>query len=338
MQQGKQIMLADYNETGSTGIYQLKRLWSKAIAGQETINKYPGEIALETALIDILGMGLLPTYQYLFTHRPDFESFEQWVIAQSNGDIPAETIKQCNSLFCNNYIIQQNPLAPVLTQEDLVFWDEQGYVIVKQAIDQQDCMLSRKAILDYLGMDEQDEASWYKNNNTLQGIMVPLYRNAIIDKNRNADKIKRAFEQLWNRSDLIVTADKCGFNPPDKPGFTFRGTGLHWDVSLATPIPFGTQGILYLTDTAANQGALTVVPGFHKSIEHWLRELPDHINPREEDFSAYNPTPIAANAGDFIIWNHKLPHGASPNKARLPRIVQYINWYAPLQALQQDWV
>jgi hypothetical protein len=47
MQRGKQIMLADYNETGSTGIYQLKRLWSKAIAGQETINKYPNEIALE---------------------------------------------------------------------------------------------------------------------------------------------------------------------------------------------------------------------------------------------------------------------------------------------------
>ena len=338
MQPGKQIKIADYHETGSTGIYQLKRLWSKAIAGQEITDKYPGEIVLETALIDILGIGLLPTYQYLYTHRPDFESFEQWVITQSNGHIPAETIKQCNSLFANNSIIQEKPLTPVLTKEDLAFWDEQGYVIVKQAIDQQDCMDSRKAILNYLGMDEQDEASWYKNNNTLQGIMVPLYQNAFIEKNRKADKIKKAFEQLWNRSDLIVTSDKCGFNPPEKPGYTFRGTGLHWDVSLATPIPFGTQGILYLTDTAANQGALTVVPGFHKKIEHWLKELPDHINPREVDFSAYNPTPIAANAGDFIIWNHKLPHGASPNKARLPRIVQYINWYAPLQALQQVWV
>ena len=32
-------------------------------------------------------------------------------------------------------------------------------------------------------------------------------------------------------------------------GFKFRGPDLHWDCSVKTPIPFGTQGILYLTDT-----------------------------------------------------------------------------------------
>ena len=172
----------------------------------------------------------------------------------------------------------------------------------------------------------------------MQGIMVNLYRNTAIDNNRNSPRIRRAFEQLWNRTGLVVTTDKCGFNPPETATFKYRGTGLHWDVSLATPIPFGTQGILYLTDTAANQGALTLIPGFHKIIESWLCSLPENSNPRDVDLSTFGTTPVAALSGDFIIWNHKLPHGSSPNKASLPRIVQYINWYAPLKEQQPEWI
>ncbi len=331
-------VLAASTDTGTTGIYQLKRLWSKAIAGQDIVNQYPEEYGLDNALIDILGIGLLPTYQYLYGQKPGFESFENWVIAHAGGHITDFTIQQCNALFQNKSTHHQNIIADVLTPNDMVFWQTHGYVIIKNAVTPQDCAASRKAIMDYLEMDEMDETTWYKEGSSMQGIMVPLYRNAAIDKNRNSPVIKRAFEQLWNRTDLIVTTDKCGFNPPETASFKYRGIGLHWDVSLATPIPFGTQGILYLTDTAVNQGALTVVPGFQNNMQSWLKELPEHVNPREVDLSSFNPIPIAANAGDFIIWNHLLPHDSSPNKASLPRIVQYLNWYAPLADVQNEWI
>jgi hypothetical protein len=293
---------------------------------------------LDNALIDILGIGLLPTYRFLFEQKPDFYSFEKWVIAHTKGGITAETIELCNRLSANKICCEQSITADVLTPEDIAFWEANGYVIIKNAVTPQDCAASRKAIMDFLEMDENNVTTWYKENSDMQGIMVPMYRNAAIDKNRNSPIIKRAFEQLWNRTDLIVTTDKCGFNPPETETFKYRGTGLHWDVSLATPIPFGTQGILYLTDTAANQGAFTVIPGFHNNIENWLKELPENVNPREADLSLFNPIPIAANAGDFIIWNHKLPHGSSPNKASLPRVVQYIYWYAPLADVQNEWI
>jgi len=177
-------------------------------------------------------------------------------------------------LFQNKSTHHQNITADVLTPNDIVFWQTHGYVIIKNAVTPQDCAASRKAIMDYLEMDEVDETTWYKESGSMQGIMVPLYRNAAIDKNRNSPVIKRAFEQLWNRTDLIVTTDKCGFNPPETASFKYRGIGLHWDVSLATPIPFGTQGILYLTDTAVNQSTLTVVPGFQNNIQTGLKELP----------------------------------------------------------------
>lgn len=338
MKPASDFVLAASTETGSTGIYQLKRLWSKAMAGPDIVNLYPDEMQLDSSLIDILGIGLLPMYQFLYGQKPDFESFENWVTAHANGYIAAETVQRCNALFENRNTEEQPVIADVLTPDDIRFWETHGYVIIRNAVTPPDAAAARKAILDHLEMDEQDVKSWYKENESMQGIMVALYRNEAIDKNRNSPKIKKAFEQLWKCSSLVVTTDKCGFNPPETASFKYRGIGLHWDVSLATPIPFGTQGILYLTDTAAHQGALTLVPGFQKTLENWLHALPENVNPREADLSEFGPTPIAANAGDFIIWNHKLPHCSSPNRANLPRIVQYINWYDPLQKIQDNWI
>ena len=307
------------------------------MAGAHVAGKYPEEAVVESMLIDILGTGLLPTYRFLYEHRPDFESFEQWVLAHSNITIDGTVVARCNTLFANNKNANEVVAADVLSAEDMLFWEQQGYVIVKNAVSKEDAAAARKAIMDFLKMDEEDAASWYNTDGDMQGIMVNLYKDAAINKNRHSPRIQKAFEQLWNSTGLVVTADKCGFNPPETEAYKYRGTDLHWDVSLATPIPFGTQGILYLTDTAANQGALTVIPSFHKFIENWLLALPPGVNARQTDFSTYDTMAVAAGAGDLIIWNHKLPHASSPNKAAFPRIVQYINWYNPFEKSQTEW-
>ncbi len=107
---------------------------------------------------------------------------------------------------------------------------------------------------------------------------------------------------------------------------------MHWDLPLTLPVPFGTQGMIYLTDTTAEQGAFCCVPGFHLQISDWLRQQPSQ-DPTQLQMQRWSDWPvqaIAAKAGDLIIWHHALPHGASANKADLPRMVQYINCY-PLQ-------
>jgi Phytanoyl-CoA dioxygenase (PhyH) len=324
-------------DTGSIGIPHLKRLWSKILTGANYSGQFDAENDLDTALLDILQLGLLPTYQFLYQQQPGFDQFEQWVAQHHPAGIPATLIQQCYRLLNKDTITLVAEEEEVLSETDLAFWDEQGYVIVRNAISAADCAITRQAIWKYLQMNEHDPASWYSADNNLQGIMVPLYQDAILDKNRHSFRIRRAFEQVWKQTGLIVTMDKCGFNPPETATAKYKGIGLHWDMSLVTPIPFGTQGILYVTDTAANQGALTVVPGFHKIIESWLASLPGDVNPRDIDFAPFNPQPIAANAGDLIIWNQMLPHSSSPNKATLPRLVQYINWYSPLQKTQDVW-
>jgi ectoine hydroxylase-related dioxygenase (phytanoyl-CoA dioxygenase family) len=331
------VNLPPSTDTGSLGIPHLKRCWYKILSGANNAGQFATENETDAALLDVLQLGLLPTYQFLYQQQPSFEVFEQWVVQHHPDGISPDIIQQCYRILGTDIVTAHSSEENSLTETDLAFWEEQGYVIVRNAISAADCAASREAIWQYLQMNEQDPATWYNTDNDLQGIMAPLYHHAVLDKNRHSFRIRRAFEQLWNESGLIVTTDKCGFNPPETAHSKYKGIGLHWDMSLATPIPFGTQGILYLTDTAANQGALTVVPGFHKTIEKWLASLPENVNPRDTDFSVFHPQPIAANAGDLIIWNQLLPHSSSPNTATLPRLVQYINWYSPLQKKQAVW-
>jgi len=156
--------------------------------------------------------------------------------------------------------------------------------------------------------------------------MVELIQHAALEANRHSERIHKAFAQLWGTVDLWVSADRCGFHSPQTDRHPFPGPGLHWDIDFRKPLVFGTQGILYLTDTPPEQGALTLVPGFHRRLEQWLKQL-DERDPQQEDLHALGSKSVGASAGDMIIWHQLLPHGSRPNLGSRPRIVQYINMY-----------
>jgi ectoine hydroxylase-related dioxygenase (phytanoyl-CoA dioxygenase family) len=94
-------------------------------------------------------------------------------------------------------------------------------------------------------------------------------------------------------------------------------------------------GVLYLTDTAAEQGAFRLVPGFHRRLDAWLDDLGEQ-DPRSLDLED-EAVPIAGRAGDLIICRHDLPHGASPNRAGSPRLVQYLSMFPPWFEEQSVW-
>ncbi|MGL4750441.1 MAG: phytanoyl-CoA dioxygenase family protein, partial [Shewanella sp.] len=75
-------------------------------------------------------------------------------------------------------------------------------------------------------------------------------------------------------------------------------------------------------------GAFCCVPGFHLKIETWLQEQnKTDMELQQQHWDEWPIKPIAASAGDLIIWHHALPHGPTPNRGLLPRMVQYINFY-----------
>lgn len=334
-------MLTPITETGSLGIMYLKQIWSRTSAIRAGKSELPPvNQSLERSLWNVLRLSYEPTMRYLLNEGPSFEEFEHWIIQQT-GVQPDETVVRAYNECVLQTYQQPEYVAPeedILTEAEWKFWETNGYLIVRNAISPEDCRATCAFMFEQLGIDEKDPSTWYNHHAQKQGIMVQLFHNEQMEKNRRSGRIRRVFEQLWQRNDLLPTADRLSFNPPETNKFPFQGPDLHWDVSLKLPIPFGTQGILYLSDTASNQGAFTLVPGFQHRLENWLHSLPEGTSPQFEDLHALGSQPIAANAGDLIIWHQALPHGSSPNTSSLPRLVQYIN-YEPLNMeIHKEWI
>ena len=214
--------------------------------------------------------------------------------------------------------------SPILSQDDLDFWEKNGYVVAKKAVSEQNATRAAQAIWDFLEMDPENPETWYPDP-PRPSIMVEIYQNQALWDNRQAFRVHQAFSQVWNNEKLWVSFDRGSMNPPNRNPAEAKQFGLHWDTNVdKRPISFGVQGVLYLTDTAENQGAFQCVPGFHNTIEDWLDSLPEGEDPRRQDLHALGSKCIPAEIGDLIIWRTALPHGASLNTSDKPRIVQYI--------------
>ena len=328
----------------SSEIPHVRTLWERALSTRSgNPPSDPAQWSADNLVINELGLGLHDTLRFLYERAPDLPAFEAWILERNSGGIEPERIVRLNGSI--DRVLGKDFVTPVrsefaedaLAPDDIAFWEEHGYVVVPKAVSAEAAHAAELAIWEFAGMSPDDPESWY-GGEFEQGIMVPLLHHPALAANRNSPRIRRAFEQLWGTNDLVITVDRCGFNPPERVGWQFHATGLHWDTSLVAPVPFGTQGILYLTDTPVHQGAFRCVAGFHKKLESWLASLPKAADPRREDLDALGPVCVAGNTGDLIIWRNALPHGASPNRGTRPRIAQYINMYPPDNVDTRPWL
>jgi hypothetical protein len=320
-------LLPPSTEMGKLRIMHLKRYWNKALLIRENKLKtedFYNEWQVDKILLFTLGLGLEQTMIYLYQTAPVFDEFENWIIKTAGKPGPRQ-IERFNNLF-TGACVARGHVPDVLTSDELRFWKENGYIIIRNAIPKAECEKTIDTICRFIDINRNDPLTWYKQHPARQGIMVQLFQDPILQKNRQSVKIRKVFEQLWNRTDIWITSDRVGFNPPETDKWKFPGPRLHWDVSVEHPVPFGTQGLLYLADTEKHQGAFTLVPGFQHRMGNWLNTLPPGADPRRQNLEALGSVPIAANAGDFIIWLQALPHGSSPNTSLKPRFVQYFNY------------
>lgn len=307
----------------------LRDCWTRLTRAGPTARRVPLRPLLYT-----LGLALEQTLTELGRREPDWSDFTAWIVAVAGEPDPA-AVARYNAWYDGLPLpvaerARQAALlaaGPVFSDGEMRAWHRDGVIVLHRAIDRD----AAAAIADHLYVLQRasadDPASWYHRGGN--GIMVQSFQHATMAVPRRSARIHRAFAQLYGHADLLVSTDRLSFNPPVTKIYAFPGPELHWDTSLTLPIPFETQGILYLTDTAADQGALRVVKGFHHRLANgWLDTL-DGRDPRGVDLSAH-ATPIAAAAGDLVIWRQDLPHGASPNTATRPRLAQYLTM-APMR-------
>ncbi len=333
---------------GEVTVPHLHRLWSRVCREKPGKSPFdPVEAAADKIAIWGLGLGLYETLQFLHARRPGFDAFLDWILARNGGAVEPSRIAWVNDRIerlgedkppriAGPAPVEPAPREPVLGADDLAFWDENGYVVLREAVSREAARAAERAVWEFTGARPEDPDTWYGNADG-HTIMVPLIHHPAFDANRRSPRIRAAYAQLLGTDDLVVTVDRGGFNPPERPNWPFPGPRLHWDTSLAQPIPLSIQGILYLADTPAYQGAFCCVPGFRRQIESWLRGLPPGTNPRHEILNS-PAVGIAGSAGDMVLWADSLPHGASPNRGSYPRIVQYIAMYPANRVDRRPWI
>jgi hypothetical protein len=230
----------------------------------------------------------------------------------------------------------------VLTDADMALWEENGYVVVHDAVPPRNLDAVVDAIWTFLEMDPRNPETWYRvpwGENGMEELnkagMVELYHHPALWNNRQHPRVHGAFADLWGTETLWVTIDRVNMNPPVRAGWDFQGF-IHWDIDTAIqPLPFEVQGVLSLTDTTADQGGFQCVPGFLKQFDAWVKTQPPDRNTWRPDLTGLQVKSVATKAGDLLIWHSGLPHGTGRNVSRRPRLAQYISMF-PARANDEE--
>ncbi len=165
----------------------------------------------------------------------------------------------------------------VLSAADWQHWISKGYVIVRQAVPQDQVDAVVEMLWQFQEMDPNDDSTWYKPqlrdhkmkelNNTG---MVEVYNHPSMWATRQHPRVYDAFVDIWDREDLWVAVDRANLNPPNKGA---RAAGkingfVHFDVDVSQrPLPVAVQGVLSLKKTGRRDRRLSM------PAQHFLPKL-----------------------------------------------------------------
>jgi hypothetical protein len=228
----------------------------------------------------------------------------------------------------------------VLSPEDHALFKENGYVVVHNAVPQENLDAVVDTLWEFLGIDRSDPDDWYRPPMLTSGL-VEIYQHQALWNNRQYPRLYQAFTEILGTEKLLVSIDRASLKPPrhpDHPEYDHKGF-VHWDTDTANnPRIKGKylQGVLYLTDTDADQGGFQCVPELYRNMEEWVKTQPPDRNPRVPDLTGLTVEPIPGRAGDLVIWDVLLAHGNGHNVSNKPRLAQYISMFRTERATPES--
>jgi ectoine hydroxylase-related dioxygenase (phytanoyl-CoA dioxygenase family) len=237
-----------------------------------------------------------------------------------------------------------DPDLKPFSQEDLKFFEENGYIVLRNAVSTDDCEGVVDAIWAFMGMDRNDSKDWQRPPASDIGF-GEMYNHPAMWKNRQNPRLHAAFAQLLGTPRLWCSIDRVSFKVPSSKKYPGRGF-THWDMNPwdENEYPFELQGVLALEDTNKDMGGFHVVPGMHHTLREFIkktRQIPNaSINkfynkgypiklPRDlKQMVARKSVKVEMKQGDFVIWRKELAHGNGCNKSKnRVRLAQYITYF-----------
>ncbi|MCR8632769.1 phytanoyl-CoA dioxygenase family protein [Paenibacillus radicis (ex Xue et al. 2023)] len=237
----------------------------------------------------------------------------------------------------------------VITEEMKLFFQENGYILIKNAVPKENCERAVNAIWEFMGKDPGNQESWYTPPAGMDELwhdqqrgMIPFIHHPSLWDNRQFPRLYQAFAELLEEEKLWVTVDRVNMKPPkreDKP--ELNTSFIHWDtdttnLTFPLPRPRPLQGVLFLEDTNIHQGGFRCVPSIYKDFEQWIKEQPADRNPINPDYTGHEVKVIPGEAGDLLLWDVLVAHGNGENLFDRPRLAQYITMFPAKEELFEE--
>ena len=161
----------------------------------------------DRTVIEGLGLPLEETLQYLGQVQPTLDEFERWILERNDGYIEPLRIERINATTASAEYSPELKSAirvidesePVFNAADLAFWEENGYVILHNAISAENCRATELAVWKFLHMDLNDRETWYEPST--HGIMRQFFHHPALRANRKSSRVHKGFAQIWGTAD-----------------------------------------------------------------------------------------------------------------------------------------
>jgi len=213
---------------------------------------------------------------------------------------------------------------------------DQGYAVVPGVISQEEI----SALNDASERLCADPSYAHLQKDKYTGSLIPVSKDPVFAELIAHKAALSVFDELGWGPTLRWMSGFIISKPPYSPSLGWHQDSWYWDQQVAySKEPAQVFAMYYLTDTTEENGCLRVLPGSHHTPhplhdelgaahseevrsggEAW-RQLPEH-----RDIS--DAVNVAVNAGDLVIGDARVLHGARENQTASRRSLITL-WYLP---------
>ncbi|KAJ5497076.1 hypothetical protein N7463_009063 [Penicillium fimorum] len=238
--------------------------------------------------------------------------------------------------------------------------ENQGYAIIKNAIDPERALGYQRKALDWLtsfnlALDLDDPSTWTRENmpvhskiNTFNGYCV-THEKFMWDA-RMEPKILDAFAKIWGTDELLVSFDALNITLPNRKDKPAQKPWPHVDQSPMRRGLHCVQGVINLSPAGPEDGSLMVFPRSNKATEGFFDTETDPSTWEQKDIRNFTveeiqwfedhgmkPHKVLAEPGDLLVWDSRTVHwGGEPTvNSNTIRTVIYAS-YAPVELATKE--
>ena len=232
--------------------------------------------------------------------------------------------------------IKKNLPLRVLSEGDFAHWQRRGYVIVRNAVPQENVERLKALLWEFDEKDPNDPGTWdtsarrnHPDALVNNAGMVEIYNHQLLWDNRTTPRVYDAFVDIWDIEDLWVSIDRANLNTPNRGKRASAGF-VHWDANTSLdPLPISVQGVLSLVhQDGGDIGGFQCFPWLFEHFDEWVTTQPSSRDPHRPDVSNLEDKRVKPELfpGDLLIFNSLLAHGVAPNTSENQvRMAQYIS-------------